>query len=58
MNGLGIALAAGVGVPAVGMWRARHADFPAPLDLPHVVGVPLWRWADVHAWLVKTGRSS
>ena len=50
VNGKGIASHFGVTPAAVSNWRARHADFPAPLDMPGVVGIPLWLLEDVTAW--------
>lgn len=49
-NGLGIAEHFGVSKQAVRMWEVRNPDYPEPLDLPHVVGIPLWDLADVEAW--------
>lgn len=40
VNGKGIASHFGVTPAAVSNWRARHADFPAPLGMP-VIALPL-----------------
>lgn len=53
VNGLGIAERVGVSKAAVGNWRLRYADFPQPLELPGVVGVPLWHWPTVSAWVAS-----
>lgn len=49
-NGKGIAAHFGVTPAAVSNWEARHADYPAPLDLPDVLGIPLWSLDDVIGW--------
>ena len=50
VNGLGIAQRLGVSKAAVSQWRTRHADFPHPLDLPGVVGIPLYYYSEVFEW--------
>lgn len=50
VNGAGIADRLGVSDPTVANWRARHDDFPAPLDVPGVVSIPLYHWPAVKAW--------
>jgi len=56
---------AGVSRGAIAQWRRRHADFPAPVAVIGMArrgprggsgGTPIWRWSDVHGWLVATGR--
>lgn len=49
-NGKGIAAHFGVTPAAVSNWESRNADYPAPLDLPDVHGIPLWDLADIIAW--------
>ena len=51
-----IAQMAGVTRWAVDNWRRpeRHCDFPAPAW--ELSGGPVWDWAEVAAWLERTGR--
>lgn len=49
-NGKGIAAHFGVTPAAVANWESRNVDYPAPLDLPDVLGVPLWDLDAVIAW--------
>ena len=41
---------------AVGNWRKRFSDFPQPVQLPHVVGIPLYDLAAVLAWAARHDR--
>lgn len=50
VNAAGIAEMYGVSRSAVSNWEARDARFPAPLQLPGVVGIPLWDRREVIAW--------
>lgn len=50
VNTLGIAQRLGVTKSCVANWRTRYADFPEPLDMPGVVGIPLFSWWDVRLW--------
>ena len=52
-NVAGIADALGVSRSAVSNWEARNADYPQPLDFPHVIGVPLWDLEEVRAWRIR-----
>ena len=49
-NVRGIANYFGVTPPAVSAWESRYADYPAPLDMPHVAGIPLWDFDAVKNW--------
>jgi hypothetical protein len=52
-----IAARAQVAVATVQAWRARHADFPAPLA--ELRAGPVWLWKSVERWLAiapKAGR--
>jgi hypothetical protein len=51
-----IATRAGVAVATVHSWRRRHGDFPEPVV--RLSTGPVWRWADIAAWLptLKRGR--
>ena len=50
-----IAERAGVQVPTVHSWRARHATFPAPLV--RLATGPVWDWREIAAWLAVPRRS-
>jgi len=56
VNTLGIARRLGVTISAVSNWRVRCDNFPASLDIPGVVGIPIWLWTTVHTWAIDTGR--
>lgn len=45
---------AGVSRDTVFKWRARYADFPAPVAT--ISAGSFWDWRDVEAWLRRTGR--
>ena len=56
-----------VGRPTVAQWRKRYADFPTPLAYlsdgarqvpgkPMSPGLPVWQWAQIREWAVRTGR--
>lgn len=49
-NGAGLAELFGVSRSAVANWEARDTTFPAPLNLPGVVGIPIWESEDVRRW--------
>jgi hypothetical protein len=49
-----IAKRAGTTPGTVHSWRARHADFPAPL-VTLAIG-PIWKWATVEKWLARPRR--
>lgn len=49
-----IAYEAGVSRQAVTNWRTRHPDFPVPVAELKIG--PVWLWADIREWLIKTGR--
>lgn len=51
---LDIAERAGVTRDAVQKWRNRYPDFPA-IEAT-ISDYPVWRWAEVEAWLRATGR--
>lgn len=35
-------------------WRARHADFPAPIrTFRGVRPLPVWWWPEVEAWIAQ-----
>ena len=44
-----IAERAGVATATVHSWRRRHPGFPEPAA--RLASGPVWRWADVEAWL-------
>lgn len=50
MNVAGIAELVGVSRARVSQLRA-DPEFPAPLDTPHVQGIPLWDREEVMLWL-------
>lgn len=56
VNSSGIAERLGVGNAAVSNWPTRYPDFPSALDLPGVLGIPLYSWQAVRSWAVRTGR--
>lgn len=49
-NILGLAQRYGVTKSAVANWRQRYNDFPKPLDMPGVKGIPLFDVREVDAW--------
>lgn len=55
-NTLGIARLLGVGKAAVSNWPNRHEDFPRPVRLPHVVGIPLYDLDEVLEWARRHGK--
>jgi hypothetical protein len=52
-NGLGLAMRYGVAKNTLSNWRARYDDFPRPVYVPHVVGIPLYRVSEVDEWRRK-----
>jgi hypothetical protein len=50
-----IARRAGVGRAAVGNWRKRYADFPAPVA--GGANTPLFSWVQVERWLAESGKA-
>ena len=54
VNGLGIATHFDVSISAVSNWRARNADYPLPLEVPGVIGVPIWDLDDIIRWRSKS----
>ena len=46
-----IAARAGVSSSAVGLWRARYADFPPPLFTTGGGRFPVWSWPTVARWI-------
>lgn len=50
-----IAERAGVQLATVHSWRARHANFPAPVV--RLATGPVWDWREVEAWLAIPRRS-
>jgi hypothetical protein len=50
VNGKGIAHLLGQTNATVANWRSRYDDFPEPLDVPGVLGIPLYSWPAVKAW--------
>ena len=49
-NVAGIAKHFGVSRSAVSNWESRSADYPHPLNLPDVHGIPLWDLDEVIRW--------
>ena len=54
-NQYGLAKRYGVGKAAVGNWRIRYANFPQPLDMPGVSGIPLFDVRQVDSWYDRQG---
>lgn len=50
VNGKGIARMFGVTPSTVANWEARYPNFPPPLDIPGVVGIPLWERLTILEW--------
>lgn len=50
VNGKGISQRLGESRPTIANWRERYADFPKPLDMPGVLGIPLYSWPAVKDW--------
>jgi predicted DNA-binding transcriptional regulator AlpA len=50
VNLSGIAERFDVSRPTVSNWIKRYGSFPKPLEIPGVIGVPLYLWPEVEAW--------
>lgn len=53
VNGAGIAERLQVSRPVVSLWVKRYRSFPKPLDLPGVVGIPIYDWDQVESWYAE-----
>jgi hypothetical protein len=50
INGKGLADRYSVSTSLLGNWQRRYSDFPEPLNLPMVIGIPVWDVRIVDAW--------
>jgi hypothetical protein len=51
INGKGLADRYSVSGSLMGNWQRRFPDFPEPLDLPMVIGIPIWDVRIVDIWM-------